>query len=327
MMSRALAMFGALVFVPALAFAQQPCTTDARHVVNEIYRHILERGADPQSQGWVDLLSNGRGNVRNVVRDVAMSQEHQERFGRANSDDSVANYYRHILGRQPDAGGQRGFVQVGQTRGLNAVVDQMIGSAEYNQNFGDWGVPGSGGLRYCGPGASSSTSTALPQTYTNMRFRGMDSNNDGQISRNEWRGNARAFSNRDWNNDGVLSGDEVNPGARERDFRGADDFDTNVENRFEYLDVNNNGRIDRNEWDGSTQAFNRLDRNRDARLTRAELGTGVMNFNSLDVNNDRRISLDEWRWSRRAFENYDQDGDGFLNRNEYRSGAVPTTGF
>jgi Ca2+-binding EF-hand superfamily protein len=331
-MSRAFAFIGALVFVPALAFAQQPCTTDARHVVNEIYRHMLERAADPDSKGWVDMLTSGKGNVRDVVREIVTSQEHQERFGRANSDDSVAALYRHILGRQPDPGGLRGFVQIGQTRGLAAVVDQMLGSAEYNQNFGAWGVPGSGGVRYCGAGASSSSTAtqSAPSSSAsnmNMRFRGMDTNRDGRIARNEWRGNPQAFRNHDWNNDGMLSGDEVSPGARVPDEADENDLIASGDHRFDYLDVDNDGRIEQDEWDGSTQAFARLDRNRDGRLNRAELGTGVTPFRTLDDNNDGRIALDEWRWSRRAFERLDDDGDGFLTRREYRTdGAAATTG-
>src|SRR5687767_3146521 len=41
------------------------------------------------------------------------------------------------------------------------------------------------------------------------RFRGMDANRDGTITRREWRGNARAFTRLDTNRDGVLSGTEV----------------------------------------------------------------------------------------------------------------------
>ena len=44
-----------------------------------------------------------------------------------------------------------------------------------------------------------------------MRFRGMDKDNDGKISRDEWRGNDKSFEKRDRNGDGVLSGDEVLP--------------------------------------------------------------------------------------------------------------------
>ena len=45
----------------------------------------------------------------------------------------------------------------------------------------------------------------------NMRFKGMDTNRDGVITRREWRGNDRSFQNHDRNRDGVLSGREVRP--------------------------------------------------------------------------------------------------------------------
>lgn len=47
-----------------------------------------------------------------------------------------------------------------------------------------------------------------------IRFRGLDRNGDGRISRREWQGNRVSFRNHDWNRDGVLSGAEVIPGAR-----------------------------------------------------------------------------------------------------------------
>src|SRR5262245_13102837 len=42
-----------------------------------------------------------------------------------------------------------------------------------------------------------------------MRFESMDTNGDGVITREEWRGSERSFDVHDWNNDGRLSGDEV----------------------------------------------------------------------------------------------------------------------
>jgi hypothetical protein len=47
-----------------------------------------------------------------------------------------------------------------------------------------------------------------------MRYRGMDRNADGVITRSEWRGNDRSFEQHDRNDDGVLSGSEVRPGGR-----------------------------------------------------------------------------------------------------------------
>jgi hypothetical protein len=46
-----------------------------------------------------------------------------------------------------------------------------------------------------------------------MRFRGLDKNRDGMITRSEWDGDNRSFENHDWNGNGVLSGDEIRPGA------------------------------------------------------------------------------------------------------------------
>ena len=43
----------------------------------------------------------------------------------------------------------------------------------------------------------------------NKRFRGMDRNGDGVITRDEWRGSDQSFRQLDRNGDGVLSGDEL----------------------------------------------------------------------------------------------------------------------
>ena len=49
------------------------CTTGAQHVVNELYRHMLQRQPDAASAGWVQQLENGRMAVRDVVRAIASS--------------------------------------------------------------------------------------------------------------------------------------------------------------------------------------------------------------------------------------------------------------
>jgi hypothetical protein len=152
-MLRGLLVLSVLAF-PVAAQAQQPCTTDARRVVDELYRHILERPADPGSQTWVDALRNG-ATVRDVVRELAKSPEWNERFfnpseGAVANQRAVANLYRHILGRQPDPAGLRMYTEIANRRGLGAVVDGLVDSQEYRQNFGNWGVPGSGGMRFCG---------------------------------------------------------------------------------------------------------------------------------------------------------------------------------
>jgi hypothetical protein len=331
-MVRGLVFAGLLALAPSIAMAQQPCTTDARQVVNELYRHILERSPDAASQGWVERLNNGT-TVREIVRQIAQSPEHMSRFhnageGATANRNSVATFYRHILGRQPDPGGLEAMTNLANQRGLPAVVDQIVNSQEYTRTYGDWGVPGSGGTAFCAPGNNTAQNNTTNVDRSQMRFRDLDRNRNGMIERGEWRGSPRSFQIHDWNNDGVLSRDEVRTGANPpADSLEAEDYNMSPNDRFAYLDVNNNGYIDRNEWDGSLDTFYQLDRNNDDRITRAELNVGRRaTFVALDANGDNRITLGEWQWSHRSFDEMDRNGDGVITRDEFRAGAVPTSG-
>ena len=105
-----------------------------------------------------------------------------------------------------------------------------------------------------------------------------DPNRDGVISRAEWAWDEQSFRVHDWNRDGLLSGDEVRDARLEdekrraaadraaRDRAGAAAGDR----RFSDLDRNRDGRITRDEWNGSRDEFEALDRNGDWVLTRAE---------------------------------------------------------
>jgi Ca2+-binding EF-hand superfamily protein len=318
-MLRLAVFIGALSLVPSIAAAQQPCTTDARRVVDEVYRHVLERSPDAGSQVWVDRLMSGT-TVREVVRGIAKSPEHIQRFGTENRDSVIRTMYRHLLNREPDPQGQRDNVNAAARRGLSVVIDSFVDSPEYQRSFGDWQVPSSSGVTYCSPNAQSSST----QSSRNMRFRRMDANVDGQISRNEWRGNSQSFQNFDWNNDGVLSGDEVSISVDRNDNEARNDNMSNDE-RFDYLDVNGNGLVDRNEWDGGYSVFTRLDSNRDGRLTRDEWEYNARSstFASVDANRDGRIALSEWPWSHSSFDRQDTNRDGVLSRREYQ-GAPQT---
>jgi Ca2+-binding EF-hand superfamily protein len=236
--------------------------------------------------------------------------------------------------------------------------------------------------------AASDQSARQAQPRGEMRFRGMDRDGDGAISRDEWRGSDRSFRSHDWNGDGVLSGDEVRiGGARdtteddydpaqrpefrnwtERGFENVDrnsdgritraewyydreafiradrnrdnvltkaeflgnDVDSDREDRFDDLDANNNGRIERSEWHGSPETFEWMDRNNDGVLSRSE-GVGEEGeqqdlFASLDRNNDNVITNDEWQWSRQSFGRQDRNGDGALSRNELTNAELKAAG-
>jgi hypothetical protein len=318
-MLRIAVFLSALTLVPSFAVAQPPCTTDARRVVDEIYRHVLERASDNGSAAWVDRLMSGT-TVREVVRGIAKSPEHINRFGTEERNSVINTMYRHILNREADAQGRTDAVNTAARRGVAVVIDQFIDSPEYRQKFGDWQVPGSSGVTYC-----AQAQNRIEQSSRNMRFRRFDVNGDGQVGRNEWRGNAQSFRTFDWNNDGVLSGDEVNSNRALSDENEARNDTMAYGERFDYLDVNGNGFVERNEWDGGYNAFARLDINTDRRLSRDEWETTgrASNFTAVDLNRDGRIALSEWPWSHSSFDRQDTNGDGVVSRGEYR-GAPQT---
>jgi Ca2+-binding EF-hand superfamily protein len=163
-----------------------------------------------------------------------------------------------------------------------------------------------------------------------MRFEVMDRNNDGEISRDEWRGSARSFDVHDWNGDGRLAGDEVRIGSRrntrledaDHNPSRAERYESWTESGFTSLDHNRDGRITSNEWHYERESFVRADRNRDGALDRAEFVGSDMDddrgdrFDDLDVNRDGRLERDEWHASDDAFSWLDRNRDGVLSRGE-----------
>jgi Ca2+-binding EF-hand superfamily protein len=154
------------------------------------------------------------------------------------------------------------------------------------------------------------------RNWTERGFTNLDRNRDGRVARSEWFYDREGFTRADRNNDGTLTREEFLSG----------DVDSDREDRFEYLDANRNGRIERTEWHASRDAFEWLDRNNDGALSRTEVvGENAEEgdlFGGLDANNDNRITADEWQWSRRSFARQDQNGDGELTRTELTNAEV-----
>lgn len=324
-MLRGFAFLAALA-LPAVVSAQQPCTPDGRRIVDEVYRRVLERPANGDNSAMVQRLTTGDISVRDAIRQVATSPEHMQRFVNPRNEtelrNSVTTLYRHLLGREPDPAGLEAHMGGMRTEGARAVIDAMLNSDEYRTRFGDLGVPGSQ-VRYCGPRAALDTSNR-----STPRFRNLDRNRDGRVTRDEWNGTAWAFASNDLNGDGVLTADEVrgNGGNAAVGTTGILADDAAVA-RFEALDRNRNGRIERREWTGTAAEFDRIDTNRNNLLSAAEIAADVTaepdSFDSLDANRDGRLTIEEWNWNRRSFQQQDTNSDGVLTRREFRGPPAP----
>ena len=116
--------------------------------------------------------------------------------------------------------------------------------------------------------------------------------------------------------------------------------------RFQGMDTNRNGQIERSEWNGSDQSFNVHDWNNDGVLSREEVRVGgrrgariaaeddfnpngqatwtARNFTILDRNRDNRISSSEWYYAPEYFRRADRDRNGSLSAQEFTGGGTGT---
>jgi Ca2+-binding EF-hand superfamily protein len=144
-------------------------------------------------------------------------------------------------------------------------------------------------------------------------FSRFDTNRDGLIARSEFPADPLLFDRLDANRDGVLSQTEARQFANTHD----------LEAEARRLDTNRDGRITRDEWRGSYDTFQQLDRNGDGVLSQADRGdrnrTG-QRFNGLDRNGDGRVTRSEWRGNDTSFRQHDRNNDGVLSGNELRGG-------
>jgi Ca2+-binding EF-hand superfamily protein len=97
---------------------------------------------------------------------------------------------------------------------------------------------------------------------------------------------------------------------------------------YQRLDTNRDGKISREEWRGRAEGFAKLDTNADGFLTPEEMQAGRFQRDGsarrgprmMDQNHDRQVSRDEWKGPAEVFDRLDTNHDGSLTREEFAAG-------
>jgi Ca2+-binding EF-hand superfamily protein len=106
--------------------------------------------------------------------------------------------------------------------------------------------------------------------WTEQRFADLDRDGDRRLSRQEWPANRELFTRVDRNNDQAISRSEFlgEYGVSESE------QPSEISDRFERLDRNQDGVITMNEWPRAEWSFRRFDIDRDGMIERNELPAG-----------------------------------------------------
>ena len=162
-----------------------------------------------------------------------------------------------------------------------------------------------------------------------QRYRGYDMNSDNRVGRSEWPGDARLFTRLDTNRDGYVTIQEYTRGSGfVLDAQGGPSY------RFSNIDMNNDGWVTRSEWNMGDSDFNRLDLNRDNRISRFEFENNTAaypdvsyspaQFNTFDVNRDGWVTRAESRMAPGEFDRFDVNRDNRISRYEFDNIANAT---
>ena len=120
---------------------QQTAENDLRN----LYHNVLGRDIDDTSLvDHCNRLVQNQETMRDVVRDLAHSSEYTERFiaTHPSPPDQITLAYKQFLGRDPDSEGLETYKQqMASGKKIDDVINDLIGSQEYSDKFGDNGVP------------------------------------------------------------------------------------------------------------------------------------------------------------------------------------------
>jgi Ca2+-binding EF-hand superfamily protein len=155
-----------------------------------------------------------------------------------------------------------------------------------------------------------------------------DKDRDGRLAGDEIPGDGKLdLAKADRNADGAIDLFEITLVLSER--AGPGGGGGMLARKLKQMDANQDGAIDRAEWQGPPERFDRIDADRDGRITEAEvkqaLGGGEGRwmdkgadaaFRRFDADQDGRITAEEWKGRPETFQRLDENRDGAITREE-----------
>jgi Ca2+-binding EF-hand superfamily protein len=161
------------------------------------------------------------------------------------------------------------------------------------------------------------------------RFKAMDKNGDGKVSRDEFPGRPAMFQRVDTNKDGFLEASEVKALAASAPKAAANPAGAGAQPgaRIMAMDKDGDGKVSKAEFAGMPAMFDRLDTDKDGALTKDEAAKAPQLMTeflrAMDTDGDGKISRDEFRGQPERFDQLDANKDGFVSFDEIRNTAPP----
>ena len=159
---------------------------DKAALIRAVYQQVLGRQyvmASERLEGPESLFKRGYLSVREFVRQVAKSNLYRDRFFTStNPYRFIELNFKHLLGRAPQNKAEMlHHFTILQEQGYDAEIDSYIDSAEYQNRFGEEGVPYLHGWNY------STGQQGLQFSYMLQLSRGAAASVKGDLAKNQSR--------------------------------------------------------------------------------------------------------------------------------------------
>jgi len=192
----------------------------------------------------------------------------------------------------------------------------------------DGGPPGAPGGAEAGPG-----DRPYVREMAEGILRRLDKDGDGRISGDEIPKDGRIdLAKADKNGDGAIDLIEITLMLTERMGERGPDRGM-LAQRLKQMDANQDGVIEKAEWQGPPERFDRLDADHDGKITEAEVKQALAAmagggdgrwmdrnadaaFRRFDTNQDGKITAEEWKGRPETFQLLDENKDGVITREE-----------